>query len=98
MQFFDYLAGPNLRPTMTSTDDKTTQGNWYPPWAPRFWSGMAFGDYVSLLRENKFQIHPYKYPMTALVGGTSIINSCCAAVQRLFLNKKIADTLSLIHI
>ena len=53
---------------------------------------MAFGDYVSLLRENKFQIHPYKYPMTALVGGTSIINSCCAAVQRLFLNKKIADT------
>jgi len=77
---------------MASSPDNKEQGNWYPPWAPRFWSGMKVGDYISLLRENKFQIHPYKYPMTALVGSTAIINSCAAAAQRLMMEKKITET------
>ncbi len=53
---------------------------------------MKFGDYISLLRENRFQIHPSAYPMTVLVGGTSCINTVAAAVQRLIYQKKITDT------
>jgi len=53
---------------------------------------MKAGDYFSLLRENKFQIHPSAYPMTVLVGATSCVNSCAAAVQRVLYQNKIADT------
>ena len=53
---------------------------------------MKFGDYISLLRDNRFQIHPLKYPMTVLVGGCSVLNSAASATQRLLLNRKIIDT------
>ncbi len=53
---------------------------------------MKCGDYLSLLRENRFQIHPIKYPMTVLVGGCTVLNSGAAAVQRLLMQKKITDT------
>jgi hypothetical protein len=53
---------------------------------------MKFGDYLSLLRENRFQIHPARYPMTALVGASAACNSAAAAVQRLLMHKKIANT------
>ena len=53
---------------------------------------MKCGDYVSLLRENRFQIHPAKYPMTVLVGGCSILNSCAAATQHLLMHRKITNT------
>ena len=54
---------------------------------------MKAGDFFALLRENRFQIHPSAYPMTALVGGCSFINSGLAAVQRLAYQRKIAETL-----
>ncbi len=53
---------------------------------------MKCGDYFSLLRENKFQIHPLRYPMTVAVGGCSVFNTVAAATQRLLLHKKITDT------
>ena len=77
---------------MASSSEKKEKGNWYPPWAPRFWSGMKFGDYISLLRENRFQIHPVKYPMTALIGATSLFNSGASLAQRLLMHRMIADT------
>ena len=48
------------------------------------------GDYFGLLKENRFQIHPARYPMAGLVGMSSVINSSLAAVQRLAFGKKIA--------
>ena len=53
---------------------------------------MKCGDYFSLLRENRFQIHPLKYPMTVLVGGCTVLNSCAAATQRVLMHKKITNT------
>ena len=53
---------------------------------------MRAGDYFRLLKENRFQIHPARYPMTALVGSCSIVNSALAATQRLFYKNKVANT------
>jgi len=73
-------------------DQKNPKPNWYPPWAPRFWNGMLLGDYFSLLRQNRFQIHPFKYPMAILGTGCSTINSVLSRVQRLTHGKKIEAT------
>ena len=69
---------------------KQPKANWYPFWAPRFWHGMRVLDYLSLLKKNRFNIHPARYPMTALVGLSSTINSVLSATQRLAYGKKIA--------
>ena len=53
---------------------------------------MLITDYVKLLVQNRFRIHILKYPMFFLIGGCSIFNSCFALLQRLFWNKKIAET------
>jgi hypothetical protein len=60
---------------------KKPKPNWYPPWAPRFWNGMRLGDYLRLMKENQFKIHPIRYPMFALGGGCALINSILAQVQ-----------------
>ena len=73
-----------------SPQSKKAKSNWYPPWAPRFWNGMLLGDYFKLLRENRFRIHPVKYPMTILGTGCSTINSILTRVQRLTHGRKIA--------
>ena len=53
---------------------------------------MRIGAYFRLLRENRFQIHPQKYPMTVLVGICTIFNSILGAIQSLFLGKKIRES------
>ncbi len=53
---------------------------------------MKTRDYFELLCENRFQIHPLKYPMTLLVGLTSLCNSFGGGIQRLLMNRKINDT------
>ncbi len=53
---------------------------------------MKLSDYLGLLKENRFQIHPLKYPMAGLVGATSVVNSGAAAVQSLLMGRKIAST------
>lgn len=50
---------------------------------------MNAGDIWSLLRTNRFQIHPLKYPMTAMVGCCGVVNSALAAVQRIRFEKRI---------
>ncbi|MFK7768905.1 MAG: sulfotransferase [Mariniblastus sp.] len=76
-------------PSSSKPSSSKPKPNWYPPWAPRFWNGMRFGDYFQLLRENRFQIHPARYPMTAIVGGCSAMNSVLAGVQSLTHGRKI---------
>ena len=49
------------------------------------------GDYFRLLKENRFQVHPTRYPMAALTGVCSVVNSSLAQVQRLAYGKKIAN-------
>lgn len=50
---------------------------------------MLLGDYLKLLRENRFRIHPAKYPMTILGAGCSTANSILARVQRLTHGRKV---------
>jgi hypothetical protein len=65
--------------------NKPKDANWYPPWAPRFWHGMRISDYIRLLSENGFRIHPARIPMATLVTGCAAFNSTMAAIQsRLF--------------
>lgn len=42
---------------------------------------MRLGDYFRLMKENRFKIHPIRYPMFALGGGCALINSILAQVQ-----------------
>lgn len=53
---------------------------------------MKFGDFLTLLRDNRFQIHPARYPMAALVGASTVGNSAAAAVQRILMERKITNT------
>lgn len=53
---------------------------------------MKVRDYFKLLRDNRFQIHPIKYPMTVLVFVTALCNSAAGAIQRVLLNRKISET------
>jgi hypothetical protein len=66
--------------------------NWYPPWTPRFWNGMQMGVYWQLLSENRFRIHPTRWPMTVLCGACSVANSAWAGMQHLTCDRKIEET------
>jgi len=56
--------------------------NSYPPWAPRIWTGMLPNDYWKLLSENRFRIHPTRYPMTGIISCWTLLNAGLYAVQR----------------
>ena len=53
---------------------------------------MRLGDFVTLLRENRFQIHPSRYPMAALVGGCAAVNSVLSLTQKLAYGRRIRET------
>ena len=84
-----------LTTTMTEPVPEKQKSNWYPPWAPRFWNGMLLSDYYRLMRENRFQVHPYKYAMATLSCGCAVMNSALAGVQRLTHGRKIAAAVKL---
>jgi len=48
-------------------------------------------DYFRLFRENRFQIHPVKYPMAFLGTGCAVMNSVLSGVQHLTHGKRIAN-------
>ena len=52
---------------------------------------MRVSDYFRLLRENRFQVHPFKYPMTLLGTGCAVVNSTLAGVQYLTHGKNIRN-------
>jgi hypothetical protein len=44
---------------------------------------MSASNYYRLLQENRFRVHPLRYPMMGLVGGCSVVNSVLNRCQRL---------------
>ena len=66
--------------------------NHYPPWAPRIWTGLLPHHYWQLLSENRFAIHPERYPMTGIVGGCTLFNVFWTAVQRILFSAKVERT------
>jgi hypothetical protein len=63
--------------------------NPYPFYSPRFWAGMKFSDYLGLLAEGRFRIHPARYAMALLVGGCAGISSALSLVQSLAFRHRI---------
>ena len=66
--------------------------NFYPPWAPRVWSGMRVSEFQELLSECNNQIHWSRFPMLGMVSMTSVINSGWSLLQRLTKQSSIAST------
>lgn len=66
--------------------------NSYPPWAPRIWTGLMPWDYWSYLAENRFAIHPGRYPMTVLVAMWTLLNTGFAGIQNLGWRTRIEKT------
>lgn len=84
---------------MSQTIDKTavsppkkSKVNAYPWYSPRFWHGMRFGDWISLVARHGFRIHPLRWPMAFLITPCSVFNSVMARIQNARHGKKILAT------
>jgi len=64
----------------------------YPFWSPRFWHGMRFGDWMRLLAENRFRIHPFRWTMVGLISSITPFNTVMSRVQRLRYGRRIDAT------
>ena len=53
---------------------------------------MGLPDYVRLLANGQFRIHPMRWAMAGLVGGCTCINSVMSIGQRLLFDRKIQET------
>ncbi len=53
---------------------------------------MSAGNYLRLLKENRFRVHPARYPMMVLVGGCSLVNSSLNRVQKLLYSGRLNST------
>ncbi|MHB8861204.1 MAG: sulfotransferase family protein [Pirellulaceae bacterium] len=62
----------------------------YPFWSPRFWHGMRFGDWMRLLAENRFRIHPIRWTMVILISLITPFNSVMSRVQQAWFGRRIA--------
>lgn len=51
---------------------------------------MSVSNYYRMLKENRFRVHPLKFPMMGLVGGCSMVNSVLNRCQRLQFEDRIA--------
>ena len=51
---------------------------------------MSVRSYFELLKENRFRVHPFRYPMMGLVGGCSVVNSLLNRCQSLVYERRIA--------
>jgi hypothetical protein len=81
----------------TSSDSETNKSKQakfhnYPFWSPRFWHAMRLGDWLKLLVENRFAIHPIRIPMAFLVTMVASFNSLMAFCQRFKYGGRIAAT------
>ncbi len=64
----------------------------YPIWSPRFWHGMRFGDWIGLLVENRFRIHPARWAMVCLISMITPFSTVMSRVQRLLYGRRIDAT------
>lgn len=64
----------------------------YPAWSPRFWHGMRFGDWMRLLVENRFRVHPYRWAMVVLISLITPFNTLMSRFQRLCFGHRIDAT------
>jgi hypothetical protein len=61
-------------------------------WWMRSWHGMGTGTWLRLLARNRFQIHPLRIPMAAIVTLFSVGNSMLGTMQRLAYGRRVDHT------
>ena len=66
--------------------------NDYPLWAPRFWHGMLFTDWLRLLARNRLRVHPLRWPLAAGITFTASFNSKMRIAQQALLGHRISKT------
>lgn len=66
--------------------------NAYPWYSPRFWHGLRTTDWLKLVVKHRFRIHPFKWPMAAIISGFAPGNSVAALVQELIYGRYIRNT------
>ena len=71
---------------------KQVKLNKYPVWCSRFWHGLRFGDWLSLLAKNRFRIHPLRLPLAVAVSAWTPWNSVFSLVQKILLTHRISST------
>jgi hypothetical protein len=75
-----------------SSKSKQAKFHNYPFWSPRFWHAMRLGDWLKLLVENRFAVHPIRIPMAFLISMVAAFNSVMAFIQRLKYGRRIEET------
>ncbi len=61
-------------------------------WFLRFWNGMPFSVWLSLMLRNRFQVGPWRIGMAVMMVLSSLVNSLLGALQQLLWGRKIAQT------
>jgi omega-hydroxy-beta-dihydromenaquinone-9 sulfotransferase len=82
-------VGSGQEPSIWETGEKPPS---YPAWGVRFWHGMRFSTYIKLLASYSFRISPSRVPMSLLLSGIAVCNSCLAVVQLLVYRKRLQQT------
>ena len=59
---------------------------------PSVFAGITPGDWLALLRENSFRVHPRYWPRAAMISWCSLSNLPAAWVERLRYGSSVADT------
>src|SRR3989304_993251 len=75
----------------TSTE-QSTGGCKARPWIPRFWDGMGFSAWFSLLARNRFAIAPHRIMMAIIVATLGIINFILWIIEIVLFGRSIAKT------
>ena len=64
----------------------------YPRWAMRFWHGMDFGTWMTLLMRNRFRFAPIRTSMVTTVTIASLLNSFASVFESLLFGHAIRRT------
>ena len=85
--------GPMLRRmTASKTKERFKPANDYPLWAPRFWHGMLFTDWMRLMAQHRFRIHPLRWGLALGITFASTFNSKMRIAQQALQGHRISKT------
>lgn len=63
----------------------------YPAWAPRFWHGMLISDWLKLLAQNRFRIHPARLGLAFTVTSVTLFNSTMRLFHQAFFSRHVSE-------
>jgi omega-hydroxy-beta-dihydromenaquinone-9 sulfotransferase len=67
---------------VSKSESRKSSSHGYPVWSPRFWHGMRVCDWVQLLAQHHFRVHPFRIPMAFMISGCTLFNSTLHLCQR----------------